>query len=294
MIRIGDIEITPVNDGQVMVDSGGPFGLVPRALWARHYQADDQCRVPLHHNCLLVRAAGRTMVVDTGLGTRMPEKMARALSMTRPQGDLVEGLARLGVASEDVDLVINTHLHSDHCGGNTRFDAAGNVVPTFPNAEYWVQRLEYADAAFPNERTRGTYLADNFVPLVQSGQLRLIDGDLAVLPGMRLVLTPGHTRAHMSVVFEQGGQSALYVADMSTFAVHFANLAWMTAYDVEPLITLETKRTWQRWALARNALLLFEHDPLTVAGRLAQEGDRLRVVPAEADAPASTQAGQNP
>lgn len=279
MIRIGEIEIIPINDAQIMSDSGGVFGLVPRALWSRTYEPDEQSRVPMHHNCLLVRAEGRIIVVDTGLGTRVPEKMAHIWSLTRPQGDLVEGLARHGVAPEDVDLVINTHLHSDHCGGNTRYDENGDLVPTFPNAEYWVQRLEYADAAFPNERTRGTYFHDNYAPLYESGRMRLIDGNVEVVPGVRCVVTPGHTRAHMSVVFEQNAEAAIYVGDMASLAVHFANLAWMTAYDVEPLVTLETKRIWQRWALERNALVLFEHDPYIVAGRLAPEGDRLRIVP---------------
>lgn len=280
-LHIGDIRIDIINDGQIMADTGGPFGLVPRALWARHYEPDEQSRIPMHHNCLLVRTAGRTIVVDTGLGTKIPEKMQRIMALTRPEGDLVAGLRRLGVASEDVDLVVNTHLHNDHCGGNTLLTENGELAPAFPNAEYVVQRLEYADAAFPNERTRGTYFADNFAPLYQSGQMRLLDGDVEIAPGMRAVLTPGHTRAHMSVVFEQGGEAALYVADMASLAVHFARLAWMTAYDVEPLVTLETKRIWQRWVLERDAYVLFEHDPAITVGRLRGEAEgQLRVEPA--------------
>lgn len=289
MLQIGNIRIDIINDGQIMSDTGGPFGLVPRALWSRHYEADEQSRIPMHHNCLLVRAGtptdSRMVVVDTGLGTKIPDKMARIMSLTRPEGSLMDGLRRLGVEPEDVDTVLNTHLHSDHCGGNTYVSEDGSIKPTFPNAEYLVQRLEYADAAFPNERTRGTYFAENFAPLYESGQLRLLDGDVEILPGMRAVLTPGHTRAHMSVTFEQGDEAALYVADMASLAVHFANLAWMTAYDVEPLVTLETKRTWQRWVLERDALVLFEHDPKTPLGRLVQAGgDKLRIEPAlEAD-----------
>lgn len=279
MICIGDIRIELINDARIMVDSGGPFGLVPRALWAPHYEPDGQSRIPLVHRCLLVRAGSRTILVDTGIGARVPERMARLMSLERPDGTLIEGLARLGVAPEAVDLVINTHLHADHCGGNTRFDADGRLVPTFPNAEYWVQRLEYADAAFPNERTRATYLTDNFAPLYQSGQMRLIDGEIEVVPGMHIVMTPGHTRGHASIVFEQGGEAAFYPADLATLAVHFANLAWMTAYDIEPLVTLETKRIWQRWALERNALLLFEHDPRIAVGRLVEGDSERRIVP---------------
>jgi glyoxylase-like metal-dependent hydrolase (beta-lactamase superfamily II) len=280
MIQIGDITITPINDAIIRSDSGGPFGLVPRALWSRIYEADDLSRVLMYHNCLLVQAADKIIVVDTGIGTRIPDKMIRLLDLQYVAGGLVNGLALQGVKPEDVDLVINTHLHSDHCGGNTRFAEDGSLEPTFPNAEYITQRQEAADASFPNERTRGTYFADNFQPLLATGQMRLIDGDIEVLPGMRCVLTPGHTQAHMSITFEHGGAAALYVADMASLWVHFANLAWMTAYDVEPLVTLETKRKWQQWVLERDALVLFEHDPMIFAGRLVQdERGKLMVEP---------------
>lgn len=279
VIRIGQIEIELINDGRIQSDVGGAFGLVPRVLWSRYVQADEQNHIPTDHRCLLVRAAGKAIIVETGLGTRLTEKRIAQLGLTRPQGSLVDGLGRLGVLPGEVELVINTHLHADHCGGNMCMDG-DRLVPAFPNAEYWVQRLEYADAAFPNERTRATYLSENFAPLYATGQMRLLDGETEVVPGMRCVVTPGHTRGHQSIVFEQGGQSALFVADLAVLSVHFANLAWTSAYDVEPLVTLETKRAWQRWALAHNALLLFGHDPDVPIGRLVRDGDKLKVAPA--------------
>lgn len=282
MIELGEFQIELINDARAWMDTGGVFGLVPRALWQRYYQPDEQSRVPMDQHCLLVRGGGKTMIVDTGMGAKVPEAVAAFTNLTYPEGGLVEGLARRGVRPEEVDLVVNTHLHSDHCGGNTRFDG-DQIAPVFPHAEYWVQRLEYADASFPNERTRGTYFHFNYEPLYRSGQMRLLDGETEVVPGMRCVVTPGHTRAHQSVVFESGGQAAMYVCDMASFAIHFARLSWMTAYDVEPLVTLETKRTWQKWALAHNALLIFIHDPKIPVGRLVGQGDKLEVVPAEVD-----------
>ena len=282
MIQIGDLEIHLINDSVIRADAGGPFGLVPRALWNRTYEHDDQFRIVMYHYCLLVRGAGKIIVVDTGIGNRVPDKAARLIALEHPNGGLLGGLAALGLAPQDVDLVINTHLHSDHCGGNTCFADGGALIPTFPNAEYWTQRREYADAYLPNERTRGTYFRDNFVPLYESGQMTLIDGEVDVIPGMRCVPTPGHTPAHMSVVFEAGGEAALYVADLASLAVHFTNLAWMTAYDVEPLITLETKRIWQHWALEHDATIIFEHEPLTPVGRLAKSEDgKLTLEPIE-------------
>lgn len=280
VIKIGDIEIRLISDGQIMADAGGAFGLVPRPLYAPIIQPDDQNRIPMEHRSMLIRAGGKTILVETGLGTKLNEKTKKLMGLTRPNGGLVEGLARHGMQPEDIDLVINTHLHSDHCGGNTYFEG-DELKPTFPNAEYWVQRLEYADAALPNERTRGTYFAHNFVPLYESGQMRLLDGDVEVVPGIRCAVTPGHTRAHQSIIFEQENAFAFYPSDLSTMAVQFARLAWMTAYDVEPLVTLETKRNWQRWVLERDALLLFVHDPLMAAGKLVEKDGRLNITAAE-------------
>lgn len=285
MIQIGEIEIHLINDARVWVDYGGVFGLVPPVLWSRYMTPDAQNRLPMDHHCLLVRAAGQTIVVETGIGTKLDPKISAFLSVERPSGGLVAGLAAHGVRPEEVDVVINTHLHSDHCGGNTYYDEDRQLRPTFPNAEYRVQRLEYADAILPNERTRGTYFPENFKLLYESGQLCLLDGPHEVVPGMRCVVTPGHTRAHQSIVFESGGQSALYVADLATMSVHFARLGWMTAYDVEPLVTLETKRVWQQWALERDALLVFVHEPNIPVGRLVEkEPGKLEVIPTDGSA----------
>lgn len=282
MLQIGDFEIHLINDANIFNDAGGPFGLVPRMLFGKYKQPDENNRVQMSHYCLLVKAGGRNIVVDTGIGTKIDERTGKFLTLTRPEDGLVEGLKRRGVMPDQVDLVINTHLHSDHCGGNTYINEAGELLPTFTNAEYWVQRLEMADAAFPNERTRGTYFAVNFEPLLRSGQMKLLDGETEVMAGMRCVVTPGHTRAHQSVIFESGGQAAMYVCDLASFAVHFAKLAWMTAFDVEPLVTLETKRIWQKWALQHDARLIFIHDTDIPVGRLVdQGGGKLEVVATE-------------
>ena len=280
MIQIGDIQIAVVSDGVVHVDAGGPFGLVPRALYHSRFEPDANNLIPMTLNCLLVRVAGKTVVVDTGLGDKLTDKLKRQWMLERPAGGLLDALARHGVRPADVDLVINTHLHGDHCAGDTAFNSdLSGVVPVFPNAEYVTQRREYSDAMQPNERTQATYIPVNYQPLVESGQMHLLDGDAEILPGVYGVITPGHTPAHMSIRFESQGQHALYVADLASYAVHFERLGWMTAYDVEPLQTLETKRYWQQWALDSGALILFEHDPYVCAGHVVQDGDRRRIEP---------------
>lgn len=282
MITIGEVEIHLISDGVVWVDRGGPFGLVPLALWRDYLPPDDQQRVPMILTCLLVRAAGRTIVVDTGLGDKLTPKEATIWGLERPTGTLLDGLARLGVPPDAVDIVIDTHLHGDHCSGNTTFAGSGQdaVRATFPNARYVVQRREYEDAMRPNERTRATYFPINYEPLVRAGQMTLLDGDTEIVPGVRVVVTPGHTPGHQSVLFESGGEQALFVADLASYAIHFERLGWMTAYDVEPLVTLETKRRWQQWAQETGGLLIFQHDTRIPAGRLVEDQNgRARIEP---------------
>lgn len=273
MIQLGEITIHLLSDGEYLSDYGGVFGLVPRAVWERtgavRLEQDDLVATCL--NNLLVQVDGKNIVVDTGYGTKVDAKFSANWHLKRPRGGLVDALARLGLTPEDIDLVIDTHLHGDHAGGNTYRDVYGNLQPTFPNAEYVVQRREYEDAMRPNERTRATYLPENYQLLVETGQMRLLDGDTMLAPGVQGVVTPGHTPGHMSIRFEGGGQHAAFVCDLATFAVHFERIGWMTAYDVEPLITLETKRVWQQWALETDAILIFPHDPLRPVCRLIRD-----------------------
>jgi len=278
MFQIGDIDIHLVSDGVVMVDGGGAFGLVPRILWSRYLMYDEANRVPMILTCLLVRAADKTIVVDTGLGDKLPPKMINQWGLTHPNGTLIEGLARLGIKPDDVDIVINTHLHGDHCAGNTTFTPAGDICPVFPRANYIVQRREYEDAMHPNERTQATYFPVNYEPLFRNGQLTLLDGDQEIVPGVSVVVTPGHTPGHQSVLFQSNGQQALFVADMASYAIQFERLGWMSAYDVEPLVTLETKRHWQQWALDTNGLLIFQHDTQIGAAHLTEDENGKRTL----------------
>lgn len=271
MLQIGDISIHLLNDCLTMVDGGGAFGLVPRKLWQRYVKPDENNLIPMIQTCLLVQANGKNIVVDTGIGTKLTDKHRRFWQI-QDEGGLLRGLATLGLQPSDIDLVIDTHLHSDHAGGNTQFveGSETEVVATFPNAEYVVQRREYEDAMQPNERTRATYIPLNYEPLYESGQMRLLDGDTELLAGIHGIVTPGHTPGHMSVRFESNGEHAAFLCDLASYAVHFERLGWMTAYDVEPLITLETKRKWQQWALETDATLIFPHDSKRPVGKLTQ------------------------
>jgi glyoxylase-like metal-dependent hydrolase (beta-lactamase superfamily II) len=279
-MQIGDLELQLVSDGTVWVDPGGPFGLVPRVLYERIIRPDDRQLVPETLVCLLVRSEGKLILVDTGLGSKLDDNTARRWGLERPTGGLVDGLARLGVEPEAIDVVVCTHLHSDHCGGNTYLEG-GQLLPVFPNAEYLVQRMEWADASHPNSRTRATYFADNYAPLMADGRLRLLHGNQRLTEHVQCVVTPGHTRGHQAVLLRSGKWRGLFVSDMATYAIHMARTAWVTSFDVEPLENIATKQRWQRWALEHDAWLFFVHDPEKPVARLVEQDGRLDIVSVE-------------
>jgi glyoxylase-like metal-dependent hydrolase (beta-lactamase superfamily II) len=274
MHTLGEFRLHLICESINHMDVGGCFGLVPRTLYAPLMPPAPDNTVPMPNHLLLVQTPTQNILVDTGMGDKVPDKLKAAFRLEQPRGTVHDSLARIGLGASDIHIVINTHLHGDHCSGNTTFGPDGALVPTFPNAQYYVQAREYADAMHPNERSRATYAAVNFQPLVESGRMTLLEGDTDIAPGVRGVVTPGHTPGHMSVMLTSGGQHALFVCDMASFAIHFERLGWMTAYDIEPMVTLETKRRWQAWALETGALLFFAHDPQRPAGiyRAGEDG----------------------
>ena len=278
-MRVGNVEVYIVSDGSFRMDGGAVFGLVPKVLWEKIVTPDELNRVPMSLNCLLIISEGKRILVDTGMGDKLSPK-EREIFALYGERRLLKSLGELGFSPEDIDIVINTHLHSDHCGGNT-IALEGEIVPTFPKAEYWIQRLEWADAAFPNERTRATYLAQNFVPLWERGKVRLLYGDTKVTSEVRCIVTRGHTRAHQSILIESQGEKALFLGDLAPWAINMERLAWIPAFDVEPLETIETRRKVQQWAAEEGAILFFEHDPFFPAGRLIVENGRYVVKPVE-------------
>ncbi|MCX6023305.1 MAG: MBL fold metallo-hydrolase [Chloroflexi bacterium] len=237
-MRIGDVELLVVSDGRFKLDGGVLFGVVP--------------------------------------GTKLTERQAGNFALER-ETDLIANLGRLGVTPEDVDIVINTHLHSDHCGGNTRI-VAGEPVPTFPRAEYLVQRAEWDDALAPNERTRATYFAENLAPLQERGLVRLLDGPAAVTAEVFCEPAPGHTRGHQAVWIRSRGKAAVCIGDMAQFRVQLERPVWTSAYDTAPLTSLETKKDLLRRAHDEGALVFFVHDDLVAA--VERRGDEYRLTPA--------------
>lgn len=280
--HIGRVKVHLLSDGVYWTDGGAVFGLVPRVLWEKVIQPDALNRIPMNLRCLLIESSEGPILVDTGYGTKLTAKRLQQLNLTS-ETRLLDDLAAAGFSPTDVRMVINTHLHGDHCGGNTFYGPDGELQPTFPNATYLIQRLELADALLPNERTRATYLAENFLPLVELGggrssvaRGRLLYGDTQITPEVRVQVTPGHTRSHQVVIIESDGETAVFLADAG-YVANLERLAWVPAFDVEPLVSIETKRALREWAWRRDALLFFQHDMAVAAGRLRRDGDEWRV-----------------
>jgi glyoxylase-like metal-dependent hydrolase (beta-lactamase superfamily II) len=280
--QIGRVRVHLISDGLFWTDGGAAFGVVPRTVWEKVIRPDAQHRIPMELWSLLIESTEGLILVDTGHGHRLSPKRREQLGVV---DDLRvdRRLADLGFTPADVTLVINTHLHADHCGGNLAAGSDGQLLPAFPNATYLMQRLELADATYPNERTRNAYVCENFLPLVnlcqgsEGGIVRVLSGDTRLTPEVQVKVTPGHTRAHQVVVVESAGEAGVFLGDVAGLAVHLERLAWVPAFDVEPLVSMETKRALRDWAWRQNALLFFQHDSALPAGRLRGDGENWHV-----------------
>ncbi len=275
--QIGSREIRVLSDGVIWLDAGAVFGLVPKLMWSRVTgETNERNQIPLALNCLLLESDGKTVLIETGQGDKDLEQTRRR-GWEPEHGALLADLARNGVQPPDVDIVINTHLHNDHTGWNTVKRGDGELETTFPNARYYIQRGEWDEAMHPNERTRATYLPENLLPVEAAGQIEFIDGETRVTSDITVIETPGHTADHASVVIANGGESAVYLGDMIQHQVQLERVAWLSAFDVLPLVNLETKKRLIAEAIEKRSLLMAVHNPFPGVGRLSL-GERGRNV----------------
>lgn len=276
---LGDFRLHAIDAGGQRLDGGAMFGVVPKPLWERRIPADDRNRIALAMRCLLIETPAALVLVDTGAGNKEPEKFCDIYGIENAATDadrhatrLEESLAVAGYSPGDIDIVIDTHLHFDHAGGNT-VAVDGDIRPTFPRARYVVQRGEWEFAHRRNERIQASYLAHNFDPVEAARAFDFQTGPQEILPGVSVEPTPGHTPHHQSVLIRSGGETACYLADLVPTTAHLP-LPWIMGYDVEPLVTLETKRSLLGTAREEGWLLIFEHDPTTAWARLDPGSER--------------------
>lgn len=273
--EVGGTRIHALEAGLQWLDGGAMFGVVPKPLWERRIQPDARNRIPLALRCLLVEAPQALVLIDTGIGNKEDEKFRDIFGVDN-QGEptrLEDAIRAAGFEPGDVDIVLNTHLHFDHAGGNVLRTPDGDLAPAFPRARHVVQKGELEFAHSQNERIRASYLLHNVDPVDAAGLWDLVEGDTQVTEGVRVVRTPGHTPWHQSVLVERDGEVACFLADVCPTTAHLP-LPWIMGYDLEPLVTLESKRgLWER-ACEEEWLLVFEHDAVVPWGRLDPDADR--------------------
>jgi glyoxylase-like metal-dependent hydrolase (beta-lactamase superfamily II) len=252
---LGDFELTALSDGIYYLDGGAFFGVVPKTLWSRKVSVDEQNRVPTGLNSVLVRTGDKNILIETGIGNKLPEKMARIYGQP---AKLLERLNAAGVAPDEIDIVINTHLHFDHCGWNT-IRQGDKIAATFAKAKYYVQEGEWKHA-HENQRDSVSYFSENYDPLVESGQMQLLRGDQEIVPGISVQVFPGHTRDMQAVIITSGGQTACYISDLIPTGAH-VELNWVMAFDLYPLETIESRKRYYSRAFPEKWLTMFTHDP---------------------------------
>jgi glyoxylase-like metal-dependent hydrolase (beta-lactamase superfamily II) len=277
-MHLGDIEVRYLDGGAFWLDGGAMFGVVPKVFWEKKSPPDEKNRIRMRANSLLVRAHKKYIIIETGNGTKWDAKQ-RAIYSIQDGDPLLDSLHKAGVQPADIDLVINTHLHFDHAGGNTRI-GDNRAVPAFPNARYVVQRAELLHAQIPTERDRASYFPANYQPISDAGLWDFTDGDGEILPGISVARIPGHNADIQAVLLAGGGKTLAFVADLFPTRHHIP-LPWIMAYDLYPLQTLETKRKWLPQIVREEWIVVFGHDPDIAAATLHERDARIEIEPVD-------------
>jgi len=277
---VGRLRVHAIQAGGQQLDGGAMFGVVPKTLWSKRLPADERNRIPMGMRCLLVEHDDGLVLIDTGLGNKETPKFHEIYGIENAGAEgrtaLEDGIRAAGFTPGDINLVINTHLHFDHAGGNSWQAPTGEILPAFPKARYVVQAGERAYAERPNERTTASYFPPNWAPIVAAGRFDFVSGEREIVSGITVRPTPGHTPHHQSVLLRSGGETLCFLGDVVPTAHHLP-LPWIMGYDVEPLVTLESKRALLADALREEWLLVFEHDAHVGFGRVAHDGKAYRL-----------------
>jgi len=255
---LGDFELTAVSDGLYRLDGGAFFGVIPKVMWGKKVKADAENYVPVGLNSVLVRTGKQTILIETGIGNKLPERLIKIFGQP---AKLLDNLAAAGFAPEDIDIVINSHLHFDHCGWNTTQKGNG-IVPTFPNAKYYAPEGEWQHGRLQTERDAISYMSDNYDPLIKAGQMQLLQGDREIIPGVSVKVFPGHTQTMQAVILQSRGQTACYISDLIPTTAHL-DLTWGMAFDLFPLQTIESRKRYYGQSIPEKWLTMFTHDPST-------------------------------
>ncbi len=276
-MNLGDYRVEIVPDCEFRLDGGAMFGVVPRNLWSRTFPPDEQNRIRMNMNCVFIDTGSEKVLIETGIGDKWAEKHVGMYGIDRKRSLDKSLQAIAGVKASEITIVINTHLHFDHAGGNTKHEESGSLVPSFPNARYFISRAEHEHAESPSDRDRASYLVENWRPLKASGQVELKDAEYEVLPGLRMQTYAGHNRSMQCWRLDRGGQTLFGFADLVPTRAHVP-FAWIMGYDLYPVETLEAKKKLLPQAAREGWTCLFYHDPDQPLGRIVEAAGKLRAV----------------
>jgi glyoxylase-like metal-dependent hydrolase (beta-lactamase superfamily II) len=255
-LTLGDFELTAVSDGTYRLDGGAFFGVVPKVMWEKKVKADAENYVPVGLNSVVVRTGQHTVLVETGIGNKLPERLIKLFGQP---AKLLDNLNAVGISPEDIDVVINSHLHFDHCGWNTMIKD-GRIVPTFPKAKYYAPEGEWQHGRLQLERDAISYMSENYDPLIKTGRMELLQGDQQIVPGISVRVFPGHTLHMQAVIIQSGSQTACYISDLIPTSAHI-DLTWVMAFDLLPLRTIESRKRYYAQSIPEKWLTMFTHDP---------------------------------
>ncbi len=274
-MRLGRFEIYALTDGTFTLDGGQMFGVVPKPLWEKKLPADSQNRLRLGLTCLLVQTGKHNILIETGIGDKFDAKRADIYGIDHSSTTLLACLDGRGVRPEEVNLVINTHLHFDHCGWNTRREGSA-LLPTFPRARYFVQRGEWDHALQPTERDRASYMEECFAAAER--QTEFLEGDGEIAPGIHVEVLSGHTRHMQGVRITSEGQEAYFISDLVPTCAHLP-YPWIMSFDLYPLETLANKKRLLPRLAAEGALVVFPHDPAIRWAHLEERDGKISAIP---------------
>lgn len=279
-MQFGDYRIEIIPDTEFRLDGGAMFGVVPRNLWSRVAPPDDQNRIRMNMNCLFIETGSEKILIETGIGEKWSAKHSAMYAINRERS-LADSLQAItGYGPEAITIVINTHLHFDHAGGNTMLNGAGEAVPAFPNARYFLSRAEYEHAEQPSERDRASYFPENWRPAYDNGQVELQPADYEVVPGLRMETYPGHNRSMQCWRLEREGRTLFGFADLVPMSAH-VSFPWIMGYDLYPVETLESKKKLLPQAAREGWTCLFYHEPDQPLCKVIEENGKLKAVPAD-------------
>ena len=277
-MKFGDFEIYSFVEHKLRLDGGSMFGVIPKVIWQKFMPVDENNMIPMHTNLFVLKAHGKNFIFDCGLGDTLSDFEKRIYNVVG-ESMLSKGLQKLGMSEDDIDVVILTHLHTDHVGGAVK-KVKDKLVPRFPNAKYVIDKKEWHDATHPNERTGAVYVVERYGALEKSGQIEFIDSDVVLYPGISLDHTGGHTEGHFGIRMESGGKKVWYYADIFCTSAHMA-VPYVPATDLYPLRTMEVKRKLLPRIIDEKIIMAFDHDVNMAFATVVKDGKKLKVTPIE-------------